>query len=188
MARPIVNAPPASKAGLELFAVVLASPKTIALDALPKAPTAPDGLLVPAINVPALMVVTPLYIFVAASSIVPTPALMKLEAPAGLVLSSMTADTVKSTLASPVASATLKILTCVLVTVRLKPPPAEAVMNEGLEPPTVTSFSKPRGAKVALFGLVMLTVPPLSTSGPIVALPVVVLNIPPLLTTMVNCG
>ena len=56
MARPIVNAPLVIKLAL-LEPEVL--PKRTALEALPRAPLAPDGAAAPTIKVPALMVVTP---------------------------------------------------------------------------------------------------------------------------------
>ena len=59
-----VNAPPISRVGLELFAVVEASPKVTAVLAFPKGPLVLTETLAPVINVPALIVVVPVKVFV----------------------------------------------------------------------------------------------------------------------------
>ena len=57
--RPTVNAPPINSEALELFVVVAALPKVIALAALPNAPLVLTAEFVPATSAPALIVVAP---------------------------------------------------------------------------------------------------------------------------------
>ena len=78
MALAIVNAPFVIKLAL-LEPEVL--PKRTALEALPRAPLAADGALAPAIKVPALIVVRPLYVFAAVKVRVPEPDLVTAFAP-----------------------------------------------------------------------------------------------------------
>ena len=56
-------------------------PKRIALEALPRAPLAADGAAAPTIKVPALIVVTPLYVFTAVKVREPEPDLVTAFAP-----------------------------------------------------------------------------------------------------------
>src|SRR4030095_6203370 len=65
----------------ELFVVVAASPSTIAELELPKAPAEPDGEFVPAINIPALTVVAPVYVFVPDKVSAPVPSLVNVPVP-----------------------------------------------------------------------------------------------------------
>src|SRR5258706_3439976 len=86
MARPIVKAPPVSNDGLELFVVVAASPNMIAEAALPNAPAEPEREFVPAINVPALIVVVPVYVFTPDNVHVPIPFFVNVPEPVPIIL------------------------------------------------------------------------------------------------------
>jgi hypothetical protein len=71
--RAIVKAPSISKEGLELFVVVAALPKIIAVDAFPKGLLVDKATAAPTAIVPALIVVVPVYEFAALNLRVPLP-------------------------------------------------------------------------------------------------------------------